>query len=263
MRRATIILLTLTLLLAATPALAITWGQPDGDQHPNVGAMMADWPGWGVTPICTGTLISSRVFLTAGHCIDALDALGLDQAWVSFDPDPASGTLLDVQEWINHPQYGSPSDPHDVGVLILAEPVMGIQPQALPPMGLLDDLNDQGLLKHGQERAKFTAVGYGASLDWPPPQIYYEDVRQYAVTTFQNLHKLWLRASQNNRLDNGGTCYGDSGGPNFWVDPQSQEEILVAITSWGDAVCVSSDFKYRMDIPQSRDFIDAVLSQYP
>ena len=45
----------------------------------------------------------------------------------------------------------------------LDEPVLGIQPQALPPMGLLDNLNDQGLLKHGQDRAQFTAVGYGAS----------------------------------------------------------------------------------------------------
>jgi hypothetical protein len=36
-------------------------------------------------------------------------------------------------------------------------------------------------------------------------------------------------------------------------------EILVGITSWGDAQCVSSGFNYRVDIPDTLDFIAEVI----
>ena len=56
------------LLFAAAPVSAITYGQPDGNDHPYVGFMIffdASEPGW---YSCSGTLLSPTVFLTAGHC---------------------------------------------------------------------------------------------------------------------------------------------------------------------------------------------------
>ena len=44
-------------LVVAGPAQAITNGQPDGNQHPNVGLMVVDF-GSGPEPFCTGTLIA-------------------------------------------------------------------------------------------------------------------------------------------------------------------------------------------------------------
>jgi hypothetical protein len=68
----------------------------------------------------------------------------------------------------------------------------------------------------------------------------------------------WLHLSQNRLHDNGGTCFGDSGGPGFWrVDEDTV--ILVGITSWGDAQCVASGFDYRVDIPDTLDFIADVI----
>lgn len=64
--------------------------------------------------------------------------------------------------------------------------------------------------------------------------------------------------SQNNATDDGGTSYGDSGGPAFWINPQGRE-ILVGITSWGDVPCVATGFDYRTDIPQTQDFLGWVL----
>lgn len=54
-------------LAVVVPASAVTDGAPDGNGHPYVGLMVASVDGvpqWR----CSGTLISSRVFLTAGHC---------------------------------------------------------------------------------------------------------------------------------------------------------------------------------------------------
>jgi hypothetical protein len=55
-----------------------------------------------------------------------------------------------------------------------------------------------------------------------------------------------------------GTYFGDSGGPAFWTEPDGSE-ILVGITSWGDANCVATGFNYRVDIPETLSFIDSVI----
>jgi secreted trypsin-like serine protease len=85
-------------------------------------------------------------------------------------------------------------------------------------------------------------------------------MRQFAESEFQNLHKKSLRLSQNQATGNGGTCFGDSGGPVYWTDPDYGTETLVGVTSWGDAMCVSAGFNYRVDIPETLDFIEDVIA---
>jgi len=265
MRKLSILLALLLVLAVVAPVAAITWGERDTtDKYPSVGAMVVDYPGIGPYQVCSGTLVHPRVFLTAGHCTVDWEGTGVETFWVNFDQYALNeDTLLDVVEVIPHPDYnwGPTSNPHDVGALILAEAVTDIEPANLPTEGFLDDLRDAGLLKHGSDRAKFTLVGYGGSLDWPPPDIYYDDYRQFAESEHLKLLKAWLRMSQNQATGDGGTCYGDSGGPAFWKDPETGIETLVGITSWGDVPCVASAFNYRVDIPETLGFIDEVIAR--
>src|SRR5512133_3488119 len=122
------IALLATLALAA-PARAITYGTPDGNGHPEVGALLAPQAysdgTWGA---CSGTLIAPTVFLTAAHC-----DLGVDRVAVTFDSiyDPATGTA----HWRTSPRDpDSPqaqNDPHDLAVVPLDAPVTGITPARL------------------------------------------------------------------------------------------------------------------------------------
>ncbi len=260
-KQSILVALLLVLTVGVAPALAITWGEPD-TEHTNVGAMVVDWPGYGPYQVCSGTLIHPRVFLTAGHCTEGWEGTGVETFWVNFSEYALDkDTLLEVEQVITHPDYdwGPQSNPHDVGVLILAEPVTDITPASLPYEGFLDDLKAEGKLNQGSNKAKFTLVGYGGTLDWPPPDIYYEDQRQFAVSEYRALLKAWLRMSQNQATGDGGTCYGDSGGPAFWTEPDGTE-IIVGITSWGDVPCVASAFNYRVDIPETLDFINDVIA---
>jgi len=247
---------------------AITWGQEDTTGlYPNVGAFMATYPSHNATfPVCSGTLVHPRVFLTAGHCtaaVAARQAAGLiSSIYVSFDADPvaAGATLLPVADMVTHPAYGHDmSDLKDVGLLVLAQPASGITPATLPAAGYLDSLLAAGLLRQGSVGAPFTEVGYGGTLFWPPPQVVYFDKRQYATSAFRNLHKAWLFLSQNAALGNGGTCYGDSGGPAFWTD-QNGDDVLVAVTTTGDTACVATGVDYRVDTQSSLDFINGVIN---
>jgi secreted trypsin-like serine protease len=255
-----LIAVVLVLAVAASPAAAITWGEPD-TAHSNVGAIVVNYPRYGLYQICSGTLIHPRVFLTAGHCTVALADRPTGTIFVNFNPYALKpDTLLAVEQVITHPEYnwGPQSNPHDAGVLILAEPVTGIEPATLPDEGFLEDLRAAGVLNEGKTKAKFTVVGYGGTLAWPPPEITYDDQRQFAASEYRALLDAWLRMSQNHATDDGGTCYGDSGGPAFYTEPDGSE-VLVGITSWGDAQCVSSGFNYRVDIPDTLDFIASVI----
>ena len=49
----------------------------------------------------------------------------------------------------------------------------------------------------------------------------------------------------------GGTCYGDSGGPNFL----GTTNILAATTITGDSVCGSTNVDYRLDTAAARGFL--------
>jgi len=261
-----LVALLLVFFVGVIPASAITWGEPD-TAHTNVGAMVADWPDYGPYQVCSGTLIHPQVFLTAGHCTVGWDDYGVERFWVNFDAYALNeDTLLEVETVITHPEYGwGAPDPHDVGLLILKEPVKtkgkkGIQPAELPDEGFLDALKEQSVLSDGPDKPPFTVVGYGGSLSWPPPEITYEDERQVAFSEYRALSGPWLHLSQNSKLDNGGTCFGDSGGPTFYEDEEGNE-TLVGITSWGDAQCVATGFYYRVDIPQTLDFVNSVIAE--
>lgn len=258
-RIAVLVILGVLVAITALPASAITWGEPD-TTHTNVGAMVVDWPDYGPWQWCSGTLIHPKLFLTAGHCTDRLlEDYGIEQVWVSFAPY-ALDELREVETVITHPAYAwGSSNPHDVGLLILAEPVTDITPATLPYAGYLDDLKKAGVLRQAMNGADFTMVGYGGTLDWPPPEIYYEDIRQVSVSEYVALVPYQLHLDQHLLKDNGGTCFGDSGGPTFYTAADGTE-VIVGITSWGDAQCVVTGFNYRVDIPDTLDFIAEVLA---
>jgi secreted trypsin-like serine protease len=61
------------------------------------------------------------------------------------------------------------------------------------------------------------------------------------------------RKSWNASTGNGGTCYGDSGGPNFLGGASSS--LLVATTITGDTACRSTNVDYRVDTDGARSFL--------
>jgi len=71
------------------------------------------------------------------------------------------------------------------------------------------------------------------------------DTRNQASGSLNSLTNAWLRQSQNPSTGNGGTCSGDSGGPNF-LDG-SDSDLLIALTITGDTACRSTNVDYRLE----------------
>lgn len=250
-------------LFAATgPAGAITFGQPDGNRHPNVGALLADYdpdsPGPDV--LCSGTLIGSDVYLTAGHCTAFLEAEGITDVWVTFAPeydeDAAAPPGIIHGSYVTNPDFGfsgpgGASDPHDLAVVLL-DSAPGLTPADLPTQGLLDELKASRELYS----ATFTPVGYGTVREdktGGPHALFFDAVRRFATQSFKSLQGAWLSLSQQPSTGDGGTCFGDSGGPHFLGGADSN--LLVSTTVTGDAQCRASDKTYRLDTASAREFL--------
>jgi secreted trypsin-like serine protease len=233
----------------ALTALAITYGQPDGNRHPQVGALVGTFSS-GTFPYCSGTLISPTVFLTAAHC-----NVGTSRVYVTFDPNYSSKSKLYAGTYYFDPQYNqAQSDTHDIAVVVFDKPVTNIAPARLPKAGQLDALS---------VNQKFTAVGYGAqevkNQPGGPVNAYY-DVREFAVSSLDAVNPFWLRLSQNAATGDGGTCYGDSGGPNFLGAGATETNIVAGTTITGDSFCKATNVIYRTDTPSARGFLSGFVT---
>ena len=199
----------------------------------------------GAGATCSGTLISTTVFLTAAHCDQ-----GVSRVAVTFDSsyDARTGKTY-WGTWHADPSYNqAQSDPHDMAVVVFDKPVKGITPARLPKAGSLGNLTSG---------TPFTSVGYGAqSVTNDQGQTYqYRDTRFVATGALNALDPAWLRVSENPARGNGGTCYGDSGGPNFLGAGSTETTIIAGTTITGDAVCRATNVDYRLDTSSARSFL--------
>jgi secreted trypsin-like serine protease len=253
------------LLLAAAVAVcsvfavgadAITTnGFPDNGQHPEVGAIMVPArSGVGYAEVCSGTLVSPTVFLTASHCTSFLEA-DTRPDYVTFDEtdvEPFPSGLIPATA-VTNPSYRG-GYKNDVSVMILSTPVHDITPAQVPKMvGYLDTL---GL----NQRSKLTVVGYGTSEQIiikgeNGPQFPFEGDRGYGIGSFNALTKDALKMSQNAAHDDSGACYGDSGGPNYLGAAPNDGNVVLAVTSTGDVPCYSTNVSSRTDTASARAFL--------
>jgi hypothetical protein len=246
------IITLLLLLVLVVPAYAITHGEPDAGDHPYVGLILfpVEPPLYGV---CSGTLISPTVVLTAGHC-----AALTPTAYVTFSevyPGNIGGPDWYMGDTYVHPDFDDlQTFPNisDLGIILLEEPVIGIDPAEIADLGYLDSFKN----KLGLQDTIFEPVGYGyqqkkPTAIWNLARYKGEQRIINLVNSLTDGYNVMLTNNPGLGNGSGGTCSGDSGGPIL------QGDIVVAVNSFGIAPhCKGNDFAYRVDITNAQDFID-------
>jgi V8-like Glu-specific endopeptidase len=252
MKKVTIALLLTLMLVFSTfgMASAVTDGELDGDGHPYVGLMVAQDEDGNPLWRCSGTLLSPTLFLTAGHCTEAPAAHV--EIWFDSDVTDAAAQNYPFVGDVGgtpytHPQY----DPnafylYDLGVVVLDTPYI------LDVYGALPGLNelDQYATKRGQNKVTFTAVGYGLQESFPDAASWKENNQRVRMVAYPKLNQINggivgdFSLLLSNNAHTGGTCFGDSGGPNFIGDTN----VIAGVTSYGlNGNCAGTGGVYRVD----------------
>ncbi len=238
----------------------ITDGTLDGNRHPAVVLIIMDVGG---SPAfrCSGTLIAPKLALTAGHCAGEPGEFSGVRIFTESDvengnnnyPFPGPNTI-EATGWHAHPLFSeSAFFRHDVGVILLSKAVK----LAAGKYGTLPAANQLDALPHGSNTT-FTAVGYGLQRI-NPVFVEAEKIRMFAQphliqinTGFTGDYSLLL----SNNASTGGTCFGDSGGPNYL----GTSNIIAGVTSFGlNGNCAGTGGVFRMDRQNVLDFVKQFL----
>lgn len=188
--------------------------------------------------LCSATLVSPSVILTAAHCVDN-DPIAIDAV---FFPDSETETPYAAVAYAIHPEYRFPAA--DLAMVLLEAPVAGVT-----PVPLVD--------RSPRRRKVGTIVGYGA--DEAGNMGVKEMGAVRLVQCPRRVPSLGLQPGDLSRALcwrarswGQDTCHGDSGGPLL------VGEALAGVTSGGDPDC-SGFLSWDTSVAPFRPWIVSLL----
>ncbi len=172
------------------------------DQDDPATVLLGGGGGWS-----TGALVSPRVILTCGHCVDPQ---GLRRSFAYFGSSYRDGgTIIPVERSYPHPSYVSGAYPNvDIGIVVLKTPA------SVAPLGIQTIPLDGGIVG-----APVRIVGFGATSPAMP-----ELSKMEVTVPLTGLDPYYL-------LVGPAICAGDSGGPGI-LGAGTGQEVIAGVVSW-------------------------------
>ena len=249
--------------LAAPPAGAITNGTLD-HEHTYAGLLGRQTEDGRWAGQCSGFHGGDGTFVTAAHCLDWLASEGFEagdlgvtfDAEITWDDTGEDATVVSDNTWYHAVSYAFDGE-MDYGAVRLAGVPAEVETPKWPSVGKLDRMEARGGLR---PRTVFDQVGYGlvpASRDrgWNT-EYQLAPGRMVTSSRLQTLKDDWLKLNTNDHLeDNGGPCWGDSGGPTLIQGT----DTVVAFSAGGHNFCWGFADNLRLDTEAAREFYGAFI----
>jgi MYXO-CTERM domain-containing protein len=186
--------------------------------------------------LCSGTVISPHVVLTAGHCIEAASNTS-----IRFENTFGDGTgpTIPASETLQHPLYNQGDD---IGLIAMS----AAAPTAAIPYNTAD------LSSHLGEAVRI--VGFGVTSENGNDS---GIKRQGTASLYMLLTENGGEVETTNQPQ--GTCYGDSGGPNFMTINGTEQ--IAGITTTGTDIC-GSGYDIGTDVSKYTDWINTFVQAH-
>jgi V8-like Glu-specific endopeptidase len=174
---------------------------------------------------CTGTVISPRIILTAGHCVD-----NIVSGRVHIGTRPAATAGIPYAEWIAHPSWsGDVLNDTDIALVLLQQPITNVTPIPLH-VNSMDAAVGRSI----------RVVGFGVTSadgrDSGTKRVL-DDVQ---ISQMGN-SRYYMFGQANNTI-----CFGDSGGPDF-VTANGRLEVAGVHSFVNEPACEGLAASMRVD----------------
>ena len=213
---------------------AIVGGSKDTSDT-SVVLVMGQRPGSTDAALCTGTVISPHVVLTAAHCVDP-SVVGTGLAFSIFLGNDLHAQLNDSSLWVDAASTDYDHDfnlqdvtaGHDIAVVVTATKLLQ------PPI-----LVNQDALAPGDKNTTLRIIGFGTTSIAAGTDD--SGIRRQASTPLLDYDDQFVQFGD--AMHN--TCEGDSGGPSLMT--RNGKEYIVGVTSFGDSNCQVGGWDTRVD----------------
>ena len=196
---------------------------------PAVAAVLAFDDNDQITSTCTGTLIGPDVILTAGHCVDDPATAGYI-IWFGTEvseTDPGFVFVTYAVSAVAHPGWdGTIEGGDDIGIIRTYD-IVPIEPR---------EVNIRAI-RSGDVGDPVRLVGWGITGGGEND----EGIKRAVVSRLDDYDAELVQVGNPDT----NTCSGDSGGPAFMTIDGT--EVVVGVTSFGDADCTIAGFSTRVD----------------